>query len=69
MQTARTMPRKNSFVATSPGATLNSRWKATDWKARVSTFADDGLLTLDYGLVVNLPSGEQFQMTIQRSTR
>jgi len=36
---------------------------------RVVTFRDAGVLTLNCGLVVSLPNGQQFQLTIVESTR
>ncbi len=36
---------------------------------RVVTFHDAGVLTMNCGLVVSLPSGQQFQLTIVESTR
>jgi len=36
---------------------------------QVRTFADDGILTMNRGLVVELPNGQEFQITIVESTR
>jgi hypothetical protein len=36
---------------------------------RVSTFHDAGVLTMNHGLVVSLPNGQEFQVTIVESTR
>ncbi len=36
---------------------------------RVVTFHDAGVLTLNCGMVVSLPNGQQFQLTIVESTR
>ena len=33
-------------------------------KSRVRTYAEEGLLTRDEGLVVKLPDGNEFQITI-----
>jgi len=35
----------------------------------VRTFEDDGILTMNRGLVVELPNGQEFQLTIVESTR
>jgi len=35
----------------------------------VTTFHDAGVLTMDCGLVVRLPNGQEFQLTIVESTR
>ena len=35
----------------------------------VTTFRDAGVLTMNRGLVVSLPNGQQFQLTIVESTR
>lgn len=35
----------------------------------VSTFCDAGVLTMNRGLVVRLPNGQEFQLTIVESTR
>ncbi len=35
----------------------------------VATFEDAGLLTMNRGLVVRLPNGQEFQLTIVQSTR
>ena len=35
----------------------------------VTTFRDAGVLTMNRGLVVTLPSGQEFQLTIVESTR
>jgi len=35
--------------------------------SRVSTFADEGLLTNDAGLVITLADGSQYQVSIVRS--
>lgn len=35
----------------------------------VTTFRDSGVLTMNRGLVVTLPSGQEFQLTIVESTR
>lgn len=35
----------------------------------VTTFRDAGVLTMNRGLVVHLPSGQEFQLTIVESTR
>ena len=37
--------------------------------ARVSTFEADGLMTRAKGLVITLPCGDQFQVTIVQSAR
>jgi hypothetical protein len=34
----------------------------------VTTFRDAGVLTMNRGLVVSLPNGQQFQLTIVEST-
>ena len=44
-------------------ATLLERW------AEVRTFRDAGVLTQNRGLVLALPNGQQFQLTIVESTR
>jgi hypothetical protein len=44
-------------------ATLLDRW------AEVQTFRDAGVLTQNRGLVLSLPNGQQFQLTIVESTR
>ena len=36
---------------------------------RVTTFQDAGVLTMNRGLVVSLPNGQEFQLTIVESTR
>lgn len=36
---------------------------------QVSTFEDRGVLTLNRGLVVRLPSGQEFHLTIVESTQ
>jgi len=36
---------------------------------QVRTFEDDGILTMNRGLVVELPSGQEFQLTIVESMR
>jgi len=35
----------------------------------VTTFRDAGVLTMNRGLVVHLPGGQEFQLTIVESTR
>ena len=35
----------------------------------VATFRDAGVLTMNHGLVVTLPSGQEFQLTIVDSIR
>ena len=35
----------------------------------VTTFRDAGVLTMNRGLVVSLPGGQEFQLTIVESTR
>lgn len=35
----------------------------------VTTFRDAGVLTMNRGLVVHLPNGQEFQLTIVESTR
>jgi hypothetical protein len=35
---------------------------------RVGTFEEHGVLTMNRGLVVELPSGQEFQLTIVEST-
>jgi hypothetical protein len=35
----------------------------------VNTFQDTGVLTMNRGLVVSLPNGQEFQLTIVESTR
>ncbi len=35
----------------------------------VTTFRDAGVLTMNRGLVVSLPNGQQFQLTIVESSR
>jgi hypothetical protein len=35
----------------------------------VTTFRDAGVLTVNRGLVVSLPNGQEFQLTIVESTR
>ena len=35
----------------------------------VSTFRDAGVLTMNRGVVVHLPNGQEFQLTIIQSTR
>jgi hypothetical protein len=35
----------------------------------VTTFHDAGVLTMNRGLVVTLPNGQEFQLTIVESTR
>ncbi len=35
----------------------------------VTTFRDAGVLTMNHGLVVSLPGGQEFQLTIVESTR
>lgn len=35
----------------------------------VTTFCDAGVLTMNRGLVVHLPNGQEFQLTIVESTR
>jgi hypothetical protein len=37
------------------------------WIDSAATFADDGVMTLNKGLVVRLSDGTQFQLTIVRS--
>ena len=44
-------------------ALLLERW------AEVQTFRDAGVLTNNRGLVVSLPNGQTFQLTIVESTR
>jgi hypothetical protein len=44
-------------------AALLERW------AEVTTFRDAGVLTDNCGLVVALPNGQEFQITIVESTR
>jgi preprotein translocase subunit Sec63 len=34
-----------------------------------STFEDNGVMTMNKGLVVTLPNGQEFQLTIVESTR
>ena len=34
---------------------------------RVQTFAEDGVMTNDKGLVISLPDGREYQLTIVRS--
>ncbi len=34
---------------------------------RVQTFAEDGVMTRDKGLVISLPNGREYQLTIIRS--
>jgi len=46
---------------------LGRRLDATG--GRVVTFHDAGVLTLNRGLVVSLPNGQQFQLTIVENTR
>jgi hypothetical protein len=36
---------------------------------RVTTFRDAGVLTMNRGVVVRLPNGQEFQLTIVESTR
>jgi len=36
---------------------------------RVGTFEEHGVLTMNRGLVVELPNGQEFQLTIVESTR
>ena len=36
---------------------------------RVGTFEEHGVLTMNRGLVVELPSGQEFQLTIVESSR
>jgi hypothetical protein len=36
---------------------------------RVTTFRDAGVLTMNRGLVVSLPNGQEFQLTIVDSSR
>lgn len=36
-------------------------------KSRVRTYAEEGLLTRDEGLVVKLPDGNEFQITVVQS--
>jgi len=36
---------------------------------RVVTFHDAGVLAMNRGLVISLPNGQQFQLTIVESTR
>ncbi len=36
---------------------------------RVTTFHDAGVLTMNRGVVVHLPNGQEFQLTIVESTR
>lgn len=40
---------------------------ATDFEARVESFSEAGLLTYDAGLVLALPNGFEFQLTVKRS--
>jgi hypothetical protein len=35
----------------------------------VTMFRDAGVLTMNHGLVVSLPNGQEFQLTIVESTR
>ena len=35
----------------------------------VTTFHDAGVLTMNHGLVVTMPKGQEFQVTIVESTR
>ncbi len=35
----------------------------------VTTFREAGVLTMNRGLVVSLPNGQQFQLTVVESTR
>jgi len=46
---------------------LERRLDATG--GRVTTFGDAGVLTMNHGLVVSLPNGQEFQLTIVESTR
>ena len=46
---------------------LERRLDATG--GHVTTFRDPGVLTLNCGLAVSLPNGQQFQLTIVESTR
>ena len=34
---------------------------------RVQTFAEDGVMTRDKGLVISLPNGREYQLTVIRS--
>ncbi len=36
---------------------------------RVTTFRDAGVLTMNRGVVVHLPNGQEFQLTIVESSR
>jgi hypothetical protein len=40
-----------------------------DRGGRVGTFEEHGVLTMNRGLVVELPNGQEFQLTIVESTR
>ena len=46
---------------------LERRLEATG--GRVTTFRDAGVLTMNHGLVVSMPNGQEFQLTIVESTR
>ncbi len=46
---------------------LERRLDATG--GRVTTFHDAGVSTMNRGLVISLPNGQQFQLTIVESTR
>lgn len=49
---------------------LNGYWGVEDSAlegARVRTFEQDGILTYNKGLVIRLPDGSEYQLTIVRS--